>query len=429
MRAPRLLSWLCAIVSSPIWLISSTSAGPMYSTLESRKHPHVRVGISVRKIGVDFVTDPSRLAIPSAFRSVTTGPGDVGVYTGGPTRVDYEDGFVGIDRGDAFGISTTGDALTRINSASQFIDTNRPPPLGSAGFVDEVIFSSTSSTLDNTTSGRNLPVQSGSDDQTSIGPLVELVFPIFEEQLDPKAVVSSRRRFLNAVVGYSYHSTDHGTGPLFLGNQRLNQTDTNFTYTYDYFGGTADASSNYPFNGTSFSEGGIVWNAALYSQVLTIPGADFGPPEFLDPRTNETTSRSTTTIPVFLRTTIDVELHEIPFGLEYGRYFGESKIALIGGGTLNFVDLTATTTAEFFLPGSSTTAITQISDYSDQPVRLGAYLGLNLTHPLNDDGSIYVHAHATYRWVDGIQATVGATQVNLDLSSFEGGVGIGFILD
>ena len=63
------------------------------------------------------------------------------------------------------------------------------------------------------------------------------------------------------------------------------------------------------------------------------------------------------------------------------------------------------------------------------PMKVGAYAGLRAMLPLNDSGTLYLEAHGSYRWVDGVRVSAGPASANLDLSSWEGGVGLGIVLD
>lgn len=52
-----------------------------------------------------------------------------------------------------------------------------------------------------------------------------------------------------------------------------------------------------------------------------------------------------------------------------------------------------------------------------------------LLYPLNEDGSVYLRAHGSYHWMDSISVTTAAAGANINLSSWEGGLEIGFVLD
>jgi len=64
---------------------------------------------------------------------------------------------------------------------------------------------------------------------------------------------------------------------------------------------------------------------------------------------------------------------------------------------------------------------------SGSPVKVGLYGGLEVKVPLTKSGRIYAEAHGSYRWVDSISASAGIANVEIDVSSWESGVGIGII--
>lgn len=414
---------------------ASIHAGDYFSTLEKKKKPHIRMGISVRSIGVDFTASPGALNLPTSLRGSTFGAGDVGLFTGGTGSITYDNGTVGGDRGVIFlGGIPTGDALTTIAAGSQLAPTGRSflDPGSNRVDIQRLTFESSTRTIQETTNASTLPDVGISDDQISVAPYLQFVFPIKEETVvshdDPKNPIEEPGRFVNAVVGYAFHQTSHGSGPLFAGNRETLERQSRFLYSYDYIGSATPTAPVFPFDGTGVNEGRVIYDAATARFAFPV-ATDTPEPPFIDPTTSNSVIQTLDSLPVFLTTTLDVDLHEIPFGLEIGDHFGKNKIALNFGGTLNFVNLDLTTRADWFIPGVANPVATQVSNSSKQPVTLGAYLGANLTRPLNEDGSLYLEAHVSYRWVDDLEATVGNTRVDIDLSSLEGGLMIGYHFD
>jgi hypothetical protein len=136
-----------------------------------------------------------------------------------------------------------------------------------------------------------------------------------------------------------------------------------------------------------------------------------------------------TTLLALSRTHLDVDLHEIPLGLEWGRRIGRSEWALRGGLTLNAVDLDLTTRTDWYLRGNGTPFASFVSEESSSEFACGAYLGASVTYPLNEDGSVYFRAHASYHWVDDIIVSTANAVSTVELSSWEGGIGIGVVFD
>ena len=126
---------------------------------------------------------------------------------------------------------------------------------------------------------------------------------------------------------------------------------------------------------------GAVFDATTYA--ASFPNAQG---TVLDPRTGATTTTGGQNLLMVSQSSLDVDLHEIPIGLEIGRLVGRSTIALTGGGTINIVDLEMTSLTSYLQNGNL--AFSRVSSSSDTPVKLGAYLGLNVTHPLKEDGSV-----------------------------------------
>jgi len=57
------------------------------------------------------------------------------------------------------------------------------------------------------------------------------------------------------------------------------------------------------------------------------------------------------------------------------------------------------------------------------------YAGFSTRYPLTSGGRVYLQAHGSYRWVDSVDASAGIVDTEIDVSSWEGGLGIGVLLD
>ncbi len=377
------------------------NAQTLFSTLDENTKPHVRVGLSFRKISADFSVTSSTTLPFSSMANMGMGMGDVGLYDGVSGNKFYEDGSVGPN-------ATAGAAMGAINDHSQIASTGRFFGGNQNYPVDEVTFTTMDmmSINESTVGTGGLTI---SDEDWVVGPYFDLVFPLYEED----------DKFRNFVVGYRYYHSDLGFGPQVVGNQTAQTFANTYTYTYDYIDMAIPANpSDFPYNTT----GDIIYDFMSYENTDFMGGIE-------DPRTSMTTGNTTVNFIAVSQTTLDVHLHEIPFGLECGRVFGKTSVALTAGGTINIVDLGMTSRTYYYQYGGLNMFYSRVSRYSDTPVKLGAYAGVNVTHPLNDDGGLYLNLHATYRWVDTITASTADISAEIDLSSFEGGVGIGFFFD
>jgi len=389
-----------------ITLATVASAEPLFSTLDPKKRPHVRVGVSFRRVSVDFSMNPGAPAPFALTSGLPSGLGDVGLFTSTSGNITYDDGVVGPDPG--FGaFFPSGEALATISSVSQLTPTV-PPRVELLSPVRNLAYHTSETAYANKLQGSGLSI---SDDATSAAPFIQLVFPLREEE-------GEKQRFLNAVVGYSYLATAQGHELRPAGSQQIASTTTNYTYVYDYIdiGG--------PVVGPGALPGTTIYDVAA---AVAVPGGDITGSGIIDPRTSSTTTTGLLSLRGLSQTHLDLKLHEIPFGVESGRTFGKTKIALNAGGTLNVVDLSLTNRTDWFVAGTPTPVFSRFSRQSDTTLKLGAYLGVNLTHPLNEEGTIYFEAHGSYRWVDSMHVETIDSRANVDLSSWQGGVGIGIL--
>lgn len=376
-----------------------TAEAQLFSTFEGRSGSHFRVGVSVRSIGIRHsFKSPAPLPLNRLF-ATPSGPGDVGLFTATSGPIQYEDGSLdfGFDPGLASAV---------IDDRSQVTDTNRNS-FGIVGSIDRVTFSS-SETFYSETMTVFPAAGSASGDEEAAMPFVEWVVPLMEED----------DRFLRLVTGYSFLSTGSDSGAQVVGLQTFDAATTTYLYHYDLLGGL-DPSPTFPYE-TS----GILFDEAL----ATFPGSDVGG-DLLDPTVSQQQSRASTPLVAVSRSHLDVDLHEIPLGLEWGRRIGRSEWALRGGLTLNAVDLDLTTRTDWYLRGSGSPLVSSVSRESASEFACGAFVGASVTYPLNEDGSVYIRAHGTYHWVDDISISSMHATSTVELSSWEGGLGIGMVFD
>jgi hypothetical protein len=371
----------------------------LFSTLESQTGSHFRVGVSVRSIGIRHSFNaPAPLRL-NRFFATPSGPGDVGLITATSGPVQYQDGSLemGFHPGVAAGV---------IDDRSQVADTNRNSS-GFVGSIDRVTFSSSETNYSDTMTDLSVGGATSSDEAAAM-PFLEWVVPLIEED----------DRFLRFVTGYSFLSTGSDSGSRVVGRQTFDATTTTYQYHYDLLGGV-DPGETFPLETY-----GILFDEAL----ATFPGSDIGG-DLLDPSVSQLQSQASTPLVAVSRSQIDVDLHEIPLGLEWGRRTGRVEWALRGGLTLNAVDLDLTTRTDWYLRGVGRPLLSSVSNESASEFACGAFLGASVTYPLNEDGSVYLRAHGTYHWVGDVSVSTPLASATVELSSWEGGVGIGMIFE
>ncbi len=404
-------------------LVSSiANADEVYTTRIDDKAPHLRVGLSARTIGVGFdFSAPTRLNSTLRGRNFlqtrTNGPGDVGLFDGGPETIQYQNGSVGAETGGA------GEALTTIASGSQLTDPGRPFP-GMEDFpLRQVEFNSTGQTITTSTTTGSVVHPMGmsglsyEDEEVAVGPYVQFVFPLKKDG----------EKFLNFFVGYSFYDTNHGARDRMdgtLGMQKVRTVvDTTYTYRYDYYGDASSAMATFPYEGQS----------AIFDSETFNPGSGANQPNVMDPSKSSSSVTSVgdkggiENIVGMTASRVNVDLHEIPFAFECGRKLGKGQIALQGGLTANVVDFSATSRTDWYVAENNRFVASQSHRTSGTDLQFGGFVGLNYTCPITEGGRIYFEAHASYRWVDPVEATVGHASFRIDPSSWEGGLGIGCV--
>lgn len=386
------------LVLSGLFATAETSA-QLFSTLEGQSGSHFRVGVSARKIGIRYSYSPvAPLDLSSRF-ATPSGPGDVGFFTATSGPVVYEDG-----RLDS--VSQPGLVDGVINGIGQVRHTNRFA-FGVVSLIDRVTFSSSETDYSETFTDLSSQGAAGSEEEAAM-PYVEWVLPLIEND----------DRFLRFVAGYHFLSTGSETRPELVGLQTLDSLTTTYLYHYDHLG-VISPTDQFPLN-----TGVILFDVAL----ATFPGSDIGG-DLLDPTGSRAVSRDATSVLALSRSRLDVDLHEIPLGLEWGRRSGRGEWALRGGITLNAVDLDLVTRTDWVQAGSGRLLASTLASESGSEFACGAYLGASVTWPLNEDGSVYLRAHGTYHWVDEVSISASHATATVELSSWEGGLGIGIVFE
>ncbi|MCB1092728.1 MAG: hypothetical protein KDL87_14425 [Verrucomicrobiae bacterium] len=395
------------------------AADPVISTFDTASGArgiHLRGGVTIRSISTRFHTSAPQPLRWERFTSMQSGLGDVGLYRGQTGILTYDDGFVGPDYGRTYGsgfpivFDPSGDALNGIDSPSQIQATNRVA-LGINEPLYEVSFHSEGWAYASAFQGTGYET---ADIQTESGPYFELVVPLLE----------LGRTQVNATLGYSWIDTHHGTGEHLVALQSVSETHSRYTYTYDYFGNATDPASTFPYDGTGRGGGGLIYDPAAFMVAIRDITGGLRPP-----RMSEANSVSSTRFFALSSADLDVTLHEIPLGVEWNGALGPVILGIKAGASLNVIENDLTHQLDWFQEGIRRPILSETDRSRGSSLRAGAFAGLHAILPLNRDGSVYLEAHGSYRWVDPVTAVAGSARVEIDASSWEGGVGMGIVFD
>jgi len=355
-------------------------------------------GISVRTIHAGFQTGTgdSDLLNWRNFFEGRSGRGDPGLYSGGASPVVYDDGAVGPQNPDF----PPGLAFGRVDAANQV----SPHPLGEDnGFRNAVLAYHSDAFTYRTQTGL-----SKDDDETTGGPSVNWGYNLGEFQ-------GIR---VNLVSGWTMVSTRHTTGPQ--GVAKVFENHEQFTYLYDYLA-SAQAGSLLP----GIIDG--IEHAVIFDAELANPVYGGG---YQSPRQSAETSLGVT--PRFYavsRADLDVTLNEIPFGVEVGRKLGPIDFYLTAGLSLNVISYELTHELAWYENRSDTPQFQKRWHDSANPLKAGLYGGVTAKLPLSPNGRVSLEGSTSYRWVDPVHASAGITEVEIDVSSWEGRLGLGIVLD
>ena len=417
---------LCATLLAFTGPGATLLAGPMESTLDPKgivmedaakavvvedgSPWFITAGATVRSIDAGFQLDGHHLT-PLNWRRYAhrqSGRGDVGLFRGGVGKIQYDDGSVG--PGYEYNYYYDGTAHTTINTAGQYRDTGRVDsrgyPIYAATFhTDEYHYQTA---LDR----QSVTV---SDSDVGVGPQIQL----------GRNLITRPSLLVNVVTGWSFVSTDHSSGLQPLANLAVNEKRTVYSYTYD-----ADYGPVGPGN---FIEGFPFIDLPDLqpddSYLIFDVNGGYASGDFRDPRkSSDQSHRTTARFYAVGRSDLDVNLNEIPLGVEVGRQVGAVQVFLTGGATLNVVDYDLTSQVAWYQQGRSRALVTERWRDSDTAVKVGLFGGLVARMPLTGSGNVYLEGHGGYRWVDSVHAAAGFSNVEIDPSSWEGGLGIGIIL-
>ncbi len=343
-------------------------------------------GAAVRSINASFTNSS-----PDFDRQ--TSHGDPGLYHRAG-RVTYKDGYVDQHavRGRRFG-----GAGGYVKSEEQIKDH----PLGNnyGGIRNYVVeFSSD----DFAYSDYSEIDANASDSDNGVGPYLQLGRRL--TQFDGIQV--------NFTTGWSFISTENSTGARPVA--RITEDRTDYTYRYDYI-----ANPDLP----RLIPGHVNTNDQLFI-IDPRTAYDGNVPDHSRPTQETTYTRSVFT--AYSTSNLDVNLNEIPFGLEVGHKAGPVDLFLTGGFTLNIIDYELENRIDWIAAGSKSPVASQVARDSGTPLKVGLYGGLVARCNLSEDGRFFIESSGTYRWVDPVQANAGLTSVEIDPSSWEGRFGIGF---
>jgi hypothetical protein len=375
-------------------------------TFASPAHPwSFSAGVTVRSIDADF-----HLSAPPAlnWRGLVPqqrGLGDVGLFSGGATR-RYDNGSVGPDilAAGLIGPGLEGRSGIAIGQGGNRYSEGRttaflPFPLTTFDFYSHSY--SYSSSLRST----SVDV---SDSDVGVGPYLEF----------SRRVVDGPSLVVDAFVGWSYVETSHSSGYRPVATQSVVERDVRHTYSYEGvdfsgFGGMA-------FPGFPNASGMLLYDAALYNSLSPFPVGIRGPRQ-----TDRATSRAIASFYAVTGGSLDVNLNEIPFGVKVGRKFGDLTVFAELGGLLAVIDYDLSAESRWYRSNGALVS-RQSWHGSDADVKMGVFGGVSLQYDLSQDGRWFAEAHGTYRWVDSAHASAGPVRVKIDVSSWEGGIGLGY---
>lgn len=348
-----------------------------------------RAGVTVRRIGADFHLNARSPAIDiyrGAGRPQSRGKG--GLFGGGEGQVVYDDGSVGPGFSTVAGNQDDGSAYGSITNRNQVYDTGRIDEFGDP--ILAVDFHAQELTGDHTSAYI-------SDAEVGVGPYLQAAISLIEKE----------DLILNAVLGWSMVRTNHSSGTHRLVTVRGSDN----VYTYDTV--LLEPLSDFPYTDPADSSGLGAFIIDSNNAVVTPLGKD---PEQHANRVQRL-ARALATV------NLGVTLNEIPLGIELGKRFGKLEAFFTAGATLNIISYSL----ESRLVWHRTDGTTLTERWADEgdSVRMGLYGGLMVRYPLCESGRVYLEAHGTYRWVDPASAEAGFASVEIDPSSWEGGMGLG----
>lgn len=347
-------------------------------------------GATVRSINASFSS-----ATPDFNRQ--TGHGDPGLYNR-HGRVTYKDGYVEAHphapwSGDSAGGYVNSASQIRVHPLGKFAPDTAGDPL--RNYVvdfhsDEFDYSDLQGISAN-----------NSDSDNGVGPYLQM-----GRRLERFSAFQ-----VNLTAGWSFLSTNHSTGARPVA--RITENRTDHTYSYDYI---AVATKGPLIPGLVASTDHLF----IYNPLTAYSG--------LVSNRNAPSQQSVTTSTLFTAyntSNLNVNLNEVPIGMEVGRKAGPVDLLLTGGLTLNVVDYELENRFDWVAAGSSSPIASQVARDSGTPLKVGLYGGVVARCNLSKDGRLFLESSGTYRWVDPVHASAGLASVEIDPSSFQGRLGIG----
>ncbi len=389
-------------------------SGEQTVPLTPASHWSLGAGLSVRSMDASFKMTPGSVPMEmsqyNSSRSVTGK--NVGFFTGGATPVVYDDGQVGPVGSNQSALWARG----IINSHSQVVDSGRTTTTGgSDGRIYDVNFHTTAE--ETTTSFKSqyeASSNSFSDSETGGSPYLVLRYR------GPQLLGID----FGLITGYSWFGKELNSGDGVLSTysviKTLSKIQRTSTYSYDGL--------QIPNGPLTTGTEPITVNTLLTALTYNSSGQPNGW-NLQDPRlaTNETIDQSDLKIEDLQsigRANVDINLHEIPFGIELGRMLGSVGVSFATGPTLNIINYELTSTRFWQDTDNGARFQEELAKDSDTPVKLGCFGAVNIQVPLVASGAINLEAGASYRWIDSFKISDGITATELDLSSWEGHIGI-----
>jgi hypothetical protein len=362
-------------------------------------------GVTTRSIDADF-----HLSAPSALNlrglGLPRGAGDIGLFSGGATR-RYDNGSVGPDAGVLALAGTSAISGLAIMHGGNIYSEGRTSTFGAPlNTFDYYTHSySYSSSLQST----SVDV---SDSDVGVGPYLEFSRRLVD---DPSLIV-------DAFVGWSYVETSHSSGNRTVARQSIFQRDVLHTYSYEGSAVSNPINAGMTIPGFPNATGIAVYDLDQYESLFPFPM----PVGIRGPRqTDRVTNRLYASYYAVTGGSLDVHLNEIPFGVKVGRKFGDLTVLAELGGLLAVIDYDLSAESRWYRSSGSLVSRQSWHD-NDADVKMGIFTGVTLQYDLSKDGRWFAEAHGTYRWVDAAHATAGPVRVKIDVSSWEGGIGVGY---
>ena len=361
-----LIAFLGVALASGFFSVPQALADPVIMESESAlARLRVSAGATVRSLGADF-------RLNGGHRSLGSTPANGGLFSGGSDPVIYDDGSVGPAFESVAGNPQDGTAFGTIQSASQVFDTGRVDGFGDPIFAARFHGAEASSVT--------VP-----DEETSVGPYLQITYSLAERD----------GLLLNAVTGWSWVRFELGSGNQLIRDEH--------TYTYDTI--LVTPLPTFPFTDPASPAGNGTF--IIDADNPAIAGLGVAP-------------RDQITAISVARADLDVAIHEVPLGLEFGQDFGQLNLLLTAGLTLNVIafDLNS----QF----ASNAAVQRWRNEGNE-IKAGGYVGLVGRYPLSASGKVFAEARGSYRWVDSTEVSAGFATAEIDPSSWEGGLGLGIL--